>query len=326
METFTSLDAVIATEELDRRASRSPDPRARRRGLAMLAEELAGSPRHVLQKLTDVALVLCRADSAAVSLVEEEGGRRIFRWHAISGEMRHLLWGTMPRDGSPCGTVLDRGSAQLMVLPDRHYVAARAISPRIFETLLTPFSVGDQIVGTVCIVAHHPERKFDREDLSVLSSLASFASSAYERLSSLSADEVLTLARLNKAHVLPADAPRRNLQRRVLVVDDHVDAAHALELLLSRMGHSVDVAYNGQSAVRMARAARPDIVLLDLNMPDMSGHDVARQLREFLGNTVRIIAVTGFGSDEDRHESIDAGIDQHIVKPIDFNVLKSLTG
>jgi CheY-like chemotaxis protein len=320
------VDAVTANEELDRRPSRAPDPQANRRGLALLAEELAGSPRHVLQKLTDVALELCRAHSAGVSLVEEEGGRRILRWHAVSGKMRSLLWGTMPRDDSPCGTVLERGSAQLMVLPDRQYAAARSISPRILEALLTPFSVGDEIVGTVWIVSHRPERKFDREDLRVLSSLASFASSAYQRLSSLSADEVLTLARLNKARAMPGDAPRRGLQRRVLVVDDHVDAARALELLLSRMGHSVDVAHNGQAAVRMARAARPDIVLLDLNLPDMSGHTVARQLREFLGNTVHIVAVTGFGSEEDRHEAIEAGIDQHIVKPIDLNVLKSLVG
>lgn len=115
-------------------------------------------------------------------------------------------------------------------------------------------------------------------------------------------------------------------QRRVLVVDDNVDAARSLQLLLSHLGHQVDVAFDGPSALHAARKAAPDIVLLDLTMPGMSGHDVARQLRQFLGNAVRLVALTGFGSEDDRRLAMEAGFDQHIVKPIDIAVLKSLTG
>ena len=115
-------------------------------------------------------------------------------------------------------------------------------------------------------------------------------------------------------------------QRRILVVDDNVDAARSLQLLLSQLGHQVDVAFDGPAALHAARKAAPDIVLLDLTMPGMSGHDVARQLRQFLGSAVRLVALTGFGGEDDRRLAMEAGFDQHIVKPIDIAVLKSLTG
>jgi CheY-like chemotaxis protein len=113
--------------------------------------------------------------------------------------------------------------------------------------------------------------------------------------------------------------------RRVLVVDDNRDSAESLAALLGMLGHEVDQAYDGPAALATARTRFPDLVLLDIGMPGMSGHEVARQIRAepaLLGTT--LIALTGYGSAEDRHESRAAGFDGHLVKPIDFEALQRI--
>jgi PAS domain S-box-containing protein len=106
---------------------------------------------------------------------------------------------------------------------------------------------------------------------------------------------------------------------RVLVVDDNRDAADTLALLLTTEGrHQVRVAYDGRTALAVAEAFRPDVVLLDLGLPDLPGHEVARRLRhERWGARMRLVALTGWGQDEDRRRSAEAGFDQHLTKPVD---------
>jgi len=115
-------------------------------------------------------------------------------------------------------------------------------------------------------------------------------------------------------------------QRKVLIVDDNVDAADSLALMLRAMGHEVEVAHDGRAGVEMSRRTRPDIVLLDIAMPGMSGYEAAKEIRQFLGAGVRIIAVTGYGRHEGRRQPLEPGFDQHIVKPLDPDLLKRLTG
>jgi CheY-like chemotaxis protein len=110
----------------------------------------------------------------------------------------------------------------------------------------------------------------------------------------------------------------------VLVVDDSVDSAESLGLIVSLWGHEVRLAHDGPAAIEEARAFRPDLVLLDLGMPGMSGYDVARQLRD-LADTRRavLVAQTGWGQDDDRRTK-EAGFDHHLVKPIDPQALEAL--
>ncbi|HYX63440.1 MAG TPA: response regulator, partial [Burkholderiales bacterium] len=104
---------------------------------------------------------------------------------------------------------------------------------------------------------------------------------------------------------------------RVLVVDDNVDAASTLEAVLRTLGHEVDVAHDGASALRAARERPPQVVLLDISMPGMDGLEVARRLREQPGlQAVRFAAVTGLGQEADRRRSREAGFDAHLVKPL----------
>jgi hypothetical protein len=102
-------------------------------------QEMVHSPRTTLQRLADTALGLCHAHSAGISLLEDEDGRKIFRWHALAGRYAPHLWGTTPREFSPCGTVLDRDTPQLMHYLERHYTYFEQVSPQIVEALLIPF-------------------------------------------------------------------------------------------------------------------------------------------------------------------------------------------
>jgi CheY-like chemotaxis protein len=319
------VNSVIANEELSRRRPRHRMQDALDQALENLARGLATSPRRVLQKLSDAALELCHAHSAGISLLEAEGERQIFRWHAVSGQWASYLWATMPREFSPCGTVLDRQAAQLMILPERHFTPLLQVSPKVHEVLLIPFSVAGEIVGTVWVIAHDDSRRFDSEDRRVVSKLADFAAEAYQRLSSLGAEDVLHLARLSRGAHVPK-LPRASVQKRVLIVDDNVDAASSLAMLLETIGHETCVAHDGRAALDAAERARPDIALLDIAMPGMSGFEVARWLRQRFGPALRIVALSGFGQDEDGQRALEAGFDLHLVKPVDPEFLKSLLG
>jgi signal transduction histidine kinase len=139
----------------------------------------------------------------------------------------------------------------------------------------------------------------------------------------------LPLAPAAPAQAAPraASAPLRALRgpRRVLVVDDNVDAAQMLGMLLEEMGHDVQLAYDGLAALEAARMNRPEIVLLDISMPGVDGLGVAQRLRrDPVFNRVPIIAVTGFGNARDRERSREAGFDEHLVKPVAPEVLRSM--
>ena len=120
-----------------------------------------------------------------------------------------------------------------------------------------------------------------------------------------------------------ADAPV--VPFRVLVADDLRDSADSLGLLIELMGHAVEVAYDGEEALRVAEQFRPDVVLLDLGMPKLDGFEVCRGIRTApWGASVRLVAQSGWGQDEDRRRTAEAGFDHHIVKPIDPEALEVL--
>ncbi|MDB5938284.1 MAG: multi-sensor hybrid histidine kinase, partial [Polaromonas sp.] len=117
----------------------------------------------------------------------------------------------------------------------------------------------------------------------------------------------------------PVPSPDRLAGRRcrVLAVDDSVDAVEFLARLIRLSGHEVEVAYDGPGAVQAALATRPDVVLLDIGLPGLTGYEVARQLRQepALKGTV-LVALTGYGRESDRQRSRNAGFSYHLVKPV----------
>ncbi len=114
--------------------------------------------------------------------------------------------------------------------------------------------------------------------------------------------------------------------RRVLVVDDNADAADTLADLLRMLGHDVEVAYDGTTAVEAARARPPDVVLCDLGLPDLDGFEVARRIRAAAPNRVRLLAVSGYAQPEDVARATEAGVDGHVAKPPDPDQLAALIG
>ena len=114
---------------------------------------------------------------------------------------------------------------------------------------------------------------------------------------------------------------------RILVVDDNVDSALTMAALLSMYGHEVRTAHDGLQALDEVGSFRPDVVILDIGMPKMNGYTVAMRIRERTGEAQPLlIAVTGWGQEEDRRRSKAAGIDHHLVKPVDPAALSTLLG
>jgi signal transduction histidine kinase len=111
--------------------------------------------------------------------------------------------------------------------------------------------------------------------------------------------------------------------RRILVVDDNVDATTTLGMLLSVEQHAVHVAHDGPTALEAAKEFRPDVILLDIGLPRMDGYEVARRLREEPDlKNVLLVALTGYGQEEDRRRSTEAGFDFHLVKPVSLEALR----
>ena len=123
----------------------------------------------------------------------------------------------------------------------------------------------------------------------------------------------------------PAEEPAATNRRRILVVDDNRDSAESLATLLTLKGNETHTASDGQEAVEAAARLRPDVILLDIGLPNMNGYEACRRIREQPGgDDVVIIALTGWGQDEDRRRSTEAGFNEHWVKPLDPAVLMKL--
>lgn len=116
----------------------------------------------------------------------------------------------------------------------------------------------------------------------------------------------------------PAEPPQ------VLVVDDNVDGAESLAEMIRMMGADVEVAYDGKDALQRASRLRPSLVLLDIGLPGMDGYETARRLRSESVTPLRLVALTGYGTPEDRARSQAAGFDAHLVKPVDPGVIETL--
>jgi two-component system CheB/CheR fusion protein len=136
----------------------------------------------------------------------------------------------------------------------------------------------------------------------------------------------LPLAAGSAAAAAPAAAPPAAATRakRVMVVDDNRDGAESMAMLLRFWGHEPVLAHDGPSAVELAPVAGPDVVLLDIGLPGMDGYQVARRLRERLAPRTMLVAVTGYGQDEDRRRAREAGFDYHLIKPVDMDELRGL--
>jgi CheY-like chemotaxis protein/anti-sigma regulatory factor (Ser/Thr protein kinase) len=141
------------------------------------------------------------------------------------------------------------------------------------------------------------------------------------------------VVRLPTSALRPAAGPRATSQepiaaqasQRVLVVDDNEDAADSMAMLLQLLGVNTHVVYNGPDALKALVSYQPTVVLLDIGMPGMDGKEVARRIRQYpTGRSITVIALTGWGQEEDRRRTMAAGFDFHMIKPADINTLRAM--
>jgi PAS domain S-box-containing protein len=181
------LESILCTEELHRRASRSPDYEKENRALVKLVSALADSPSTILQALAETILDITHCDSAGLSLLTSDGktpdvcGQR-FYWPAIAGMWNPHVGGGTPRNFGPCGDVLAQNRTLLFKHFERRYPYLLPVIPAAEECLLVPFYVAGKAVGTIWAIMHSDRRRFDAEDDRVMASLGKFASSAYQAL------------------------------------------------------------------------------------------------------------------------------------------------
>jgi CheY-like chemotaxis protein len=128
---------------------------------------------------------------------------------------------------------------------------------------------------------------------------------------------------VNPVEARPA---RRSSQTcRILVVDDNEDSANSLTMLLRLAGNETRTAYNGLDAVSSARDYQPEVIILDIGLPELNGYDAARRIRQLPGGKdLLLIALTGWGQEEDQRKSKEAGFNAHMVKPVNYEQLMNL--
>ena len=174
------LEEVLANAELERRPCGPRRVEAEAEAMLALARTMAEEPARLFDRLVELALKICEADSAGISLVEESAEGPVFRWHATAGRFSPLCGQTLPRFFSPCGVVLDRNAVVLMRWPGRHFRYVEDLSEPVHEVLLAPFHDAGVPIGTVWVVAHTATRRFDAEDARLATQLSVFAAAAWQ--------------------------------------------------------------------------------------------------------------------------------------------------
>jgi CheY-like chemotaxis protein len=132
----------------------------------------------------------------------------------------------------------------------------------------------------------------------------------------------------DKSQRAAASAPPAVAAKRILVVDDNIDAADSLAMILELEGHEVTAVYDGLAAIDSVGKSKFDVIYLDIGLPQLDGYEVARRIRGLPeGRTIKLIALTGYGQPEDRARALGRGFDDHLVKPVEMSALtRSLAG
>ena len=212
-----TADELLITEALHKRPARQRDLAREIAAINDLARGMVRRPDALQRSFVELALDLCRAGSAGISMLEEEEhGESLFRWTALAGEFASFIGGTSPRHFSPCGLCLDRDEAILVSRPGRLFEYFNEASAPIIEGLVLPLCDAEgRPVGTIWIVAHHEKRQFDATDVAILEQIAGFFALATRMASDVS-DAVERLTKEKRKRKTAEDALSRATRMEVL--------------------------------------------------------------------------------------------------------------
>ena len=234
------LEDILITEKLKSRRRRKPNAHAENAAMQGLARVMASAPNDLIDTLLRTALELCSAGTAGLSLLETPPqGDAIFRWTNLAGALRKHLGRTTPRNFSPCGVTLDRSAPQLFAYPARRFQYFNGLDFTIVEALVIPVDLGGEVPGTIWVVSHDDEVKFDSEDARIMIGLADFTSCAL-RMTRLS--ETRQTARLEGAKEIAAHKrTETSLRQTQASMEMDITARTAqLEQLTARLIHLQD--------------------------------------------------------------------------------------
>jgi hypothetical protein len=180
---IVQLDDIIITGELPTRKSRPVDIFGERRALNTIARRMSYGRGAVFDALCDMALTLCRAGSAGISILGNTDGAEGFTWEAMAGKLEGQQGGRAPRHHSPCGVTLERGAAQLFSHPERYFEWMQQAALPVVEGLVIPlYKQRREAYGTIWILLHEEGRFFENEDARIMTALGGHASAALQML------------------------------------------------------------------------------------------------------------------------------------------------
>ncbi|MBD3885685.1 PAS domain S-box protein [Phormidium tenue FACHB-886] len=253
---YVSLDDILITQALAERSPRTPDLQSETQALHLLARQLAEQSQTMLKTLVTVAKDLCQAGAAGVSLLEvSPNGEELFRWAALAGTLANYEGRTTSKSFSPCGVCLDRQAPQLYLYPDRYFTYLQQAKPPIVEGLVIPLMGGTQLLGAVWVVSHDEARRFDAEDVRILTSLADFTAAALQSLHLRQTAE--TALQREQTARQEAEANRKALdesaQRAIEILESITDAFVCVD-------HDWRITYVNQEAARLTKLQPEDLM------------------------------------------------------------------
>jgi len=178
------LEAVLATAELPARAGSGLDTDAEQRALTRIAASMNAGPRAVLAEICELAMTLCDAQSAGLSVLRDTPAPH-FSWDVLAGRFAPFTGGTAPRHDSPCGVALDRRAPQLFRHPEQHFPWKRAAGMPIVEGLVVPLIRRDCPLGSLWVMKHEPGPGFSSADAATMTLLAGHVCAALDQLDSV---------------------------------------------------------------------------------------------------------------------------------------------
>ena len=262
-DTGMSLRDLLADPGFPLRAKKPRQPNAESVALGRLWRAFTLNPESVLQDLVNIAVELCRADSAGISL--EEPDNKIFKWIVVAGSFAPYLGGRTPRNYSPCGTCLDSGRAQLYRVTRPYYDHLGVIAEPIIDGMLIPWS-SEQLRGTLWSVSHSSEEAFCSEDYELLGSLADFASLIlqHQHQEKLLREAACNRSVADMAHKLAhrINNPLQSLTNTIFLarqgkenIDEHLVQA---EVELKRLSHQVALLLDVSKSFSSKTTDRPN--------------------------------------------------------------------
>lgn len=236
-----ALEEVLVTPQLAIRPARAPDLASENRAMHELARQMVADPERILERMAELALDLCNAGSAGVSVLETDSPEGpVFRWRALAGRLKHRQGHALPGSFSPCRTCFDQGGPVLLDRPARFFTYLRDLRDEISEALFMPLLDAEgAALGAIWVLSHHDGRRFDTCDVQVMSRLADFGALALT-MASLLAEKDLMLREVDHrvANSLQLTSSLLRLQARR--VDEPV-AKEQLERAAQRVGSIMQI-------------------------------------------------------------------------------------